>query len=220
VGDIEFLVILVVAVALLVWVARQLSIPYPIALVLGGLGLGALPGLPDLELDPEIVFLVFVPPLVHAAGYQSSPRLLLRDWRPIGLAAVVLVALTIGSVAVVAHALVPDLGWAAAFVLATVVAPTDLVAATAVFRRLGAPERVVNLVEGENLVNDGTALTAWRLAVAAAAAGSLTLRSATRWPSCCSSPAAARSSATRGRGRWRGCAGAWTTRSSRSPSRC
>jgi CPA1 family monovalent cation:H+ antiporter len=175
VGELEFLIMLLGAVALLVWVARQLSVPYPIALVLGGLALGALPGLPNLELEPEVVFLVFIPPLVHSAGYQASPRLLARDWRPIGLAAIVLVTLTIGAVAVVGHALVPDLGWAAAFVLATVIAPTDLVAATAIFRRLGAPERVVTLVEGENLVNDGTALTAWRLAVAAAAAGSLTL---------------------------------------------
>ena len=174
-GDIEFLIILLVAVALLAWVARQLTIPYPIVLVVGGLALGAFPGLPDLELEPEIVFLVFVPPLVHAAGYQSSPRLLARDWRPIGLAALVLVLMTIVAVALVAHAIVPDLSWAAAFVLATVVAPTDLVAATAIFRRLGAPERVVNLIEGENLVNDGTALTFWRLAVLAATAGSLTV---------------------------------------------
>src|SRR5688572_20031795 len=174
-GDIEFVIILLVAVVLLVWVARQLTIPYPIVLVLGGLALGAFPGLPDLDLEPDVVFLVFVPPLVHAAGYQASPRLLVRDWRPIGLAAVVLVVLTIVAVALAAHAIVPDLSWAAAFVLATVVAPTDLVAATAIFRRLGAPERVVNLVEGENLVNDGTALTFWRLAVTAAAAGSLTL---------------------------------------------
>ena len=174
-GAIEFTIILLVAVVLLVWVARQLSIPYPIVLVAGGLGLGALPGLPDLELEPDVVFLVFVPPLVHAAGYQASPRLLARDWRPIGLAALVLVLMTVVAVALVAHAVVPGLSWAAAFVLATVVAPTDLVAATAVFRRLGAPERIVNLVEGENLVNDGTALTFWRLAVTAAAAGSLTL---------------------------------------------
>jgi CPA1 family monovalent cation:H+ antiporter len=174
-GEIEFLIVLLTAVALLVWVARQLSIPYPIVLVAGGLALGAFPGLPDLEIEPDVVFLVFVPPLVHAAGYTASPRLLARDWRPIGLAAVVLVGLTIAAVALVAKWIVPGMSWAAAFVLATVVAPTDLVAATAIFRRLGAPDRVVNLVEGENLVNDGTALTFWRLAVTAAVAGSLTL---------------------------------------------
>lgn len=173
-GDIEFLITLLVAVALLVWVARQLDVPYPIVLVLGGLGLGALPGLPDLALEPDVVFLVFIPPLVHAAAYLASPRHLLRDARPIGMAAVVLVALTIGAVALSAHALVGGLSWTAAFLLAAVLAPTDLVAATAVFRRLGAPERIVNLVEGENLVNDATALTAWKLAVVAALAGSLT----------------------------------------------
>ena len=173
-GDIEFLIALLVAVALLVWVARQLDVPYPIVLVLGGLGLGALPGLPNLALEPDVVFLVFIPPLVHAAGYLASPRHMMRDARPIGMAAVVLVALTIGAVAVTAHLLVDGMSWTAAFLLATVLAPTDLVAATAVFRRLGAPERIVNLVEGENLVNDATALTAWKLAVAAALAGSLT----------------------------------------------
>ena len=175
VGDIEFLFALLVAVALLVSLARLTGLPYPIFLVLGGLGLGAIPGLPSIELEPDVVFLVFVPPLVHAAGYQASPRRLLRDARPIGLAAFVLVAVTIGAVAVAGHALVDELSWPAAFVLATVLAPTDLVAATAVFRRLSAPERVVNLVEGENLVNDGTALTAWRVAVGAAAAGVFSL---------------------------------------------
>ena len=174
-GEIEFAIALLAAVALLVWVARQLEVPYPIFLVLGGLGLGALPGAPELELEPDVIFLVFVPPLVHAAGYQASPRLLLRDARPIALGAIVLVATTIAAVALVAHAIVDGLSWPAAFVLATVLAPTDLVAAVAVFRRLGAPERVINLVEGENLVNDGTALTAWRVAIGAATAGAFHL---------------------------------------------
>ena len=174
-GDIEFLIALLVAVALLVWVARQLSIPYPIVLVLGGLGLGALPEVPDLELEPDVVFLVFVPPLVHAAGYVASPRHLQRERGPIAGAAIVLVALTIGAVAFTSHAVVDGFGWAAAFLLATVVAPTDLVAATAVFRRLAAPQRVTTLVEGENLVNDATALTAWRLAVLGATTGALTM---------------------------------------------
>ena len=174
-SDIEFLFALLVAVALLVSLARQLSVPYPIVLVLGGLALGALPGLPEVHLEPDVFLLIFVPPLVHAAGYQASPRRLLTDWQPIGLAAVALVALTIAVVALAAHALIPGLPWTAAFVLAAVLAPTDLVAATAVFRRLSAPERVVTLVEGENLVNDATALTAWRIAVAAAVAGSFSL---------------------------------------------
>jgi CPA1 family monovalent cation:H+ antiporter len=174
VGEIEFLFALLVAVVLLVPLARRLELPYPIFLVLGGLGLGALPGVPEIDLDPDVVLLVFVPPLVHAAGYQASPRRLLRDARPIALAAIVLVVVTIAAVAVAAHALVDGLSWPAAWVLAAVLAPTDLVSATAVFRRLGAPGRVVNLVEGENLVNDGTALTAWRVAVAAAGAGVFT----------------------------------------------
>src|SRR5918997_1269380 len=123
-SEIEFVFALLVAIAVLVSLARRLDLPYPIFLVLGGLGLGALPGVPEIELEPEIIFLVFVPPLVHAAGYQASPRRLLRDVRPIALAAVVLVTVTIALVAVAAHALVDDLSWAAAWVLATVLAPT------------------------------------------------------------------------------------------------
>ncbi|HEX2086998.1 MAG TPA: sodium:proton antiporter, partial [Solirubrobacteraceae bacterium] len=169
--EIEFLFALLVAVVLLVPLARRLELPYPIFLVLGGLGLGALPGVPEIELDPEVILIIFVPPLVHAAGYQATPRRLLRDWRPITLAAVGLVGATIVLVALAAHALIDGLSWPAAWVLGAVLAPTDLVAAAAVFRRLGAPPRVVNLVEGENLVNDATALTAWRVAVAAAGAG-------------------------------------------------
>src|SRR5215207_6268963 len=123
--EIEFLFALLVAVVLLVPLARRLDLPYPIFLVLGGLGLGALPGVPHLELEPEVVFLVFVPPLVHAAGYVASPRHLQREKGPIALAAVVLVALTIGAVTLAAHGIVDDFTWAAAFLLATVVAPTD-----------------------------------------------------------------------------------------------
>jgi monovalent cation/hydrogen antiporter len=174
-SDIEFLLGLLAVVAVIVWAARASGLPYPIFLVLGGLALGAIPGLPDITLDPDVVFLVFLPPLLHAAAYRSSPKRLRAEATGITLLAFALVGATIAAVAVVAHALIDGLPWEAAVVLGAIVAPTDAVAATAVFRRLGAPERVVTIVEGESLVNDATALVVFRLAVAAAVTGSFSL---------------------------------------------
>jgi Na+/H+ antiporter len=147
------------------------AIPYPIVLVVGGLAIGLVPALPDVALEPEVVFLVFLPPLLHAAGYQASPRELRADIRALSFLAIALVLLTMGVVAVVAHALVPGLSWQAAFVLGAVVAPTDPVSAAATFTRIPVPERVSLLVEGEAMLNDATALVAYRLAVAAALSG-------------------------------------------------
>src|SRR3954447_19921542 len=169
---IEELIGLLAVVAMLAWAARAVGLPYPVVLVVGGLGLGYLPGLPEINIDPDVVFLVFVPPLVHAAGYRTSARRL-RDEAPcIALLAVGLVGLTIAAVAVVAHALVDELTWASAVVLGAIVAPTDPVAATSVFRRAGVPERIVDVVEGESLINDASALVAYRLAVVAVVSGS------------------------------------------------
>jgi Na+/H+ antiporter len=170
-SDIELLLALLGVVAGIVWLAGRLGVPYPIFLLLAGLGIGFVPGLPDVRLDPDVIFLVFLPPLVHAAAWQSSPRHLKENVKPVGVLAIALVGATMGAVAVVAHALVPDLNWAAAFVLGAIVAPTDTVAATAVFRRIGVPERIVNLVEGESLINDGTSLVLYRTALGALTAG-------------------------------------------------
>jgi Na+/H+ antiporter len=154
------------------------AIPYPIVLVVGGLAIGLVPALPDVTLDPDVVFLVFLPPLLHAAGYQASPRELRAEVRALSYLAASLVLATMVAVAVVAHALVPGLGWAAAFVLGAVVAPTDPVSAAATFTRIPVPERVALLVEGEAMLNDATALVAYRLAVAAAVSGSFAAGSA------------------------------------------
>ena len=149
--------------------------PYPIFLVLAGLGIGFLPGLPALEVDPDVIFLVFLPPLVHAAAWMSSPRQLKANARTVGLLAIGLVLATTTAVAAVAHALLPELGWGPALVLGAIVSPTDTVAATAVFRRLGVPERVVSVIEGESLINDGSALVIYRVAVVAVVTGAFTV---------------------------------------------
>lgn len=173
--DIESILILVLAAALLVRVADFGRIPAPIVLVLGGLAIAFIPGLPEVELDPDTIFLIFLPPLVYAAGWRTSPLELRAIVRPLGLLAVALVFLTAAVVAVVAHALVPELSWAEAAILGAVLAPTDAPAATAIFRRLGAPERVRLLVEGESMINDGTALVLYRIAVGVATGGAFSL---------------------------------------------
>jgi monovalent cation/hydrogen antiporter len=163
---------LFVAVAGLNAVARWLSVPYPIPLVLGGLVLGLVPGMPEIELDPDLVLVIFLPPLLYAAAFFSDLRALRSNIRPLSLAAIGLVLVTTGVVAVLGHEVV-GLSWPLSFALGAIVSPTDPVAATTIMRRLGAPRRVVNFVEGESLVNDATALVAYRIAVSAAIGGSL-----------------------------------------------
>jgi monovalent cation/hydrogen antiporter len=162
---------LFVAVAGLNAIARWLSVPYPIPLVLGGLVLGLVPGMPEIELDPDLVLVVFLPPLLYSAAFFSDLRALRGSIRPLSLAAIGLVLLTTAVVAALGHEVI-GLSWPLAFALGAIVSPTDPVAATAIMRRLGAPRRVVNFVEGESLVNDATALVAYRIAVAAAVGGS------------------------------------------------
>jgi Na+/H+ antiporter len=166
---------LLVAIAALALIARRVHVPYPIVLVLGGLAIALVPGLPRVELSPDVVLLLFLPPLVYGAGWGTSLRDLKANVRAVGLLAVGLVLFTIVCVAVVTHALVPSLPWAAAFVLGAILAPTDAVAATAIFQRLGAPRRIVAILEGESLLNDATGLIAYRFARAAVLTGTFTL---------------------------------------------
>lgn len=165
------LLALLVAIAGLLVAAPVLRIPYPILLVLGGLVLGFMPGIPALELPPDLVLVAILPPLLYAAAFFTSLRDLRENLRPIGILAIGLVLATMVAVAVVAHAAIDGMSWSAAFVLGAVVSPTDPIAATAIMRRFGVPRRVVAVVEGEALVNDGTALVLYRVAVTAAVTG-------------------------------------------------
>ena len=166
--DIELvLMVLLGAVALFAAVSTAIGVPYPIVLVLGGLVLGVVPGLPDVQLEPELVLVIFLPPLLYYGSYIANLRDLRADLRTISLLAVGLVIATAAAVAVAAHAIIDGLPWAAAFALGAIVAPTDPVAATAVLRRLHAPRRTVNVLEGESLINDGTSLVLYRSAIAA-----------------------------------------------------
>src|SRR4028119_2143737 len=173
-GQIESLIFLLGAAALLAQLARVLRVPYPVFLVLGGLLIGFIPGLPTVEISPEVIFLVFLPPLLNYAAFFSSPRDLGRHLGSLLALAIGLVLFTTVAIALIAHALI-GLPWAAAFVLGAILAPTDPVAAEAIFRRLGVPGRVSTIVGGESLVNDGTGLVAYRLAVAAVVTGAFSL---------------------------------------------
>jgi Na+/H+ antiporter len=163
---------LILAVAAMLAVAPTLHIPYPILLVLGGLLIGIAPGMPEFELNPELVFFGVLPPLLYGSAFFTSLRDLRAQARPIGLLAIGLVVVTTVGVAAVAHAFVDGLSWPSAFVLGAIVSPTDPLAATSIARRLGIPRKLVTIVEGESLVNDGTGLVAYRVAVAAVVTGS------------------------------------------------
>jgi Na+/H+ antiporter len=170
---IELIIALLLASTVLAGLARAIGVHYAIVLVLGGLVVGLVSGTSAPRVDPQIVLFVFLPPLIYAASFGSSTQDLRAHAREIGLLAVGLVLVTMGAVAVVAHA-VAHIGWGPAVVLGAILAPTDPVAATSVLRRLGAPDRISTILEGEALVNDGTGLTAYKLAVAAVVTGHFT----------------------------------------------
>ena len=172
-------ILLAISVAILVValtaLARRLPIPSPILQVLAGLALGFVPGMRVPELEPDLVFFVFLPPILWAAAFFTSLREFRRNLRPIGFLAVGLVFATTVVVALVSRALFPDLPWAVAVAIGAIVSPPDAVAAAAVVSRLPVPRRVVVILEGESLVNDAAALVLYRTAVAAAVTGVFSL---------------------------------------------
>ncbi|MBI5106322.1 MAG: Na+/H+ antiporter [Solirubrobacterales bacterium] len=176
-GELVVLGVLLAAGAFLVVAARSV-VPYPILMVAGGSALAFLPGASEFELEPEVVLLAFLPPLLYSAAFFSSLQDLRANVRAIGLLAVGMVTVTMCSVAVVAHAVIPDMSWEAAFVLGAVVSPTDPVAAVEIATRVRAPRRLITIVEGESLINDSTGLIAYKFAVAAAASGAFSLSEA------------------------------------------
>src|SRR5436309_15629588 len=170
---------LLAAGAGLLSLAPRLRIPYPILLVLGGLVLGFVPGIPHVALQPDVVLVAILPPLLYSSAFFTSLRDLRRNVRALSLLAVGLVFTTTVAVAAVCHAAISGLSWPVCFVLGALVAPTDAVAANAIAARLGIPRRLATLIEGESLINDATALVAYRFAVAAVLTGSFSLWHAT-----------------------------------------
>ena len=174
IDTIQIILGLLVAVAGLAILARKLRVAYPILFVIGGLVLGLIPGLPRPRLDPELVFLLFLPPLLYPAALFTSWRDFRANLRPISMLAIRLVLVTTAVIAFVAHKLA-GLPWAVAFALGAIVSPPDAVAATAITKGLRVPRQIVSIIEGESLVNDATALVIYRFAVAAVVTGTFSL---------------------------------------------
>jgi monovalent cation/hydrogen antiporter len=175
VSAITLILLLFAVVAGLRVFADRTGIPLPTLLVLGGLGVALVPGLPHLVLDPDTVFLIFIPPLLFWSSIRTSLRDLRRNLRAITLLAVALVIATIGAVARTTHALLPDLPFAVCFVLGAIVSPPDAVAVIASTRRLKLPRDMLVILEGESLVNDAAALVAYQVALAAVVTGTFSI---------------------------------------------
>lgn len=170
----EIFVGLLLAVAMLALLARKINIPYPILFVLGGLALSLIPKLPKVRLDPQIIFLFFLPPLLYPSALFTPWRDFRANIRPIALLAIGLVLFTTVAVAYLAHAFM-NLPLAAGFVLGAIISPPDAIAASAIAERLKVPRRIVTILEGESLVNDATALVTYRVAVAAVVTGAFSM---------------------------------------------
>ena len=167
----EIIIALLLGGAILAAVARRMSTPYPALVAIAGAALALIPHMPSLVLDPQLVLALFVAPVLLDAAFDASQRDLRRNWRAVAGLALGAVVLTVIVVAVVAHALVPGLPWAAAIALGAIVAPPDAAAATAVLRQLRPPNRLLVILEGESLFNDASSLLIYRFAVGAAATG-------------------------------------------------
>jgi monovalent cation/hydrogen antiporter len=171
-SNIATVIILLAVITALAEVTDKIKVPYPILLVLAGMAIGFIPGLPVISIDPEIIFLVFLPPVLYAAAWTTSWPDFKRAKRPITLLAIGCVIFTTCAVAVIAHYFIPHLGWPESFVLGAIISPPDAVAATSATKGLSIPKRVVTILEGESLVNDATGLIAYKYAVAAVVTGS------------------------------------------------
>lgn len=173
--EFDTLLLLFVVIVVLVAGAKRFNLPYPIALLIGGLVLGFIPGIPTIRLTPDLVFLLFLPPLLQAEAWFTSWRDFTGNIRPIGLLAVGLVLATTFSLAYVVHALIPGFPLSAAIVLGAIAAPTDAVAVSAVAETLRVPRRILVILSGESLLNDATALAVYRASVAAVVTGTFSL---------------------------------------------
>ncbi len=170
-NTLSVVIILMAIVTALAQITDKINVPYPILLVLAGIGVGLIPGLPAVSLNPDVVFLIFLPPVLYAAAWTTSLPDFVKASRAISLLAIGCVLFTTSVVAVVAHYFIPGFGWAESFVLGAIISPPDAVAAAAATQGLGIPRRVMTILEGESLVSDATGLIAYRYGIAAAASG-------------------------------------------------
>lgn len=173
--NIAIIVLLLFGISFLGIISNRYKFPFPIVLVLSGVCISIVPGLPVIELAPDVVFIIFLPPLLYGAAWNTSWHEFKANLRPISLAAIGLVIFTTSIVAVAAHWLIPGLDWPFAFLIGAIVSPPDAVAATSVTKGLGLAPRIVTVLEGESLVNDASGLVAYKYALAAITAGNFVL---------------------------------------------
>src|ERR1700744_3854257 len=147
--------------------ADKIRIPYPILLIVAGIVVGFIPALPDIELNPEIVMLIFLPPLLYDAAFNISYKEFRTNINTIGTLAIGLVFVTTAGIAAIAHYCIPGMSWPLSFVLGAILSATDAVAAVNITKGLGLPHNTITILEGESLVNDASGLVAYRFAVAA-----------------------------------------------------
>jgi len=169
--NISLIILLLFGVAFLAVLSNRFKFPFPIALVLSGLLISLIPGLPTISLQPYVVFILFLPPLLYGAAWYTSWHEFKTYYRSISLAAVGLVLLTTTMVAVAAHYIIPDVSWPLCFLIGAIVSPSDAVAANSVTKGLGLDPRLITIIEGESLVNDASGLIAYKYALAAVMAG-------------------------------------------------
>lgn len=174
-GVLQVILFLMLFAVALGWVARHFKFPYPIALVIGGGLLGFVPRLPQPQFDPQFTLVLVLPPILYQAALLTSWREFKANMRPIGLLAIGLVIATTLAVGTTLKVIIPDIPWAAAFVLGAIVSPPDAVAATAILSRINMPRHVVTVLEGESLVNDASGLVIYKFAVAAVLTGVFSL---------------------------------------------
>ena len=174
-SNFEIVIFLMAILIVLSVFTDKIKIPYPIMLVFAGLIIGFVPFLPNLKLDPDIVFLLFLPPLLYDGAFKTSWLDFKKEIRTISALAVSLVFFTIVIVAAAAHYLIPGFSWPISFVLGAIISPPDAVAAAGIIKGLGLNKRVITVIEGESLINDASALIAYRYALAATLSGSFVL---------------------------------------------
>lgn len=173
--NVDIIVILLFGITFLAVLNKKNNFPFAIILVLSGIIISLIPGLPNISLDPDLIFLIFLPPLLYGAAWNTSWRDFKAAIRPISLASIGLVFFTTASVAVAAHYMIPGFSWPLSFLLGAIVSPPDAVAATSITKGLGLNPRLIAILEGESLVNDASGLIAYRYALTAIAAGNFIL---------------------------------------------
>lgn len=147
--------------------ADSIKLPYPVLLITAGIGIGFIPTLPDITLNPEVVFLIFLPPLLYDAAFNISPEEFRTNFNTIGTLAIGLVFITAAAIAVIAHYLIPGMSWPLAFVLGAILSATDAVAAMSITKGLGLSHKTITILEGESLINDASALVTYHFAIMA-----------------------------------------------------